>query len=219
MKKTRVLVADDHALFRKGVATLLRDADGFSVVGEARDGREAVAKAQTLTPDVVLMDIYMPGMDGLEAARRIKAAMPATKIVMLTVSEEDQSLFDAVKAGAQGYLLKSVEPEELFHTLRGVVRGEAFITPSMAAKILAEFTRQARAGKGRDSVLSPREREVLDLLTRGAVNKEIAAALQISGNTVKNHLKSIMEKLHVQNRVQIVAHALRQGLVGRSDPP
>ncbi|MBI4011449.1 MAG: response regulator transcription factor [Candidatus Rokubacteria bacterium] len=219
MKKTRVLVADDHALFRKGVATLLRDADGFSVVGEARDGREAVAKAQALAPDVVLMDIYMPGMDGLEAARRIKAAMPATKIVMLTVSEEDQSLFGAVKTGAQGYLLKSVEPEELFHTLRGVVRGEAFITPSMAAKILTEFTRQARAGKERESVLSPREREVLDLLTRGAVNKEIAAALQISGNTVKNHLKSIMEKLHVENRVQIVAHALREGLVPRSDPP
>ena len=219
MKTTRVLVADDHALFRKGVVTLLRDADGFTVVGEARDGREAVAKAHALAPAVVLMDIYMPGMDGLEAARRIKATAPATKIVMLTVSEEDQSLFDAVKAGAQGYLLKSVEPEELFHTLRGVVRGEAFITPSMAGKILDEFTRQAGKAKERDSVLSPREREVLDLLTRGAVNKEIAAGLQISENTVKNHLKSIMEKLHVENRVQIVAHALREGLVRRPDPP
>jgi len=219
VKTTRVLVADDHALFRKGVVTLLRDADGFTVVGEARDGREAVAKAQALAPAVVLMDIYMPGMDGLEAARRIKATAPATKIVMLTVSEEDQSLFDAVKAGAQGYLLKSVEPEELFHTLRGVVRGEAFITPSMAGKILDEFTRQAGKAKERDSVLSPREREVLDLLTRGAVNKEIAAGLQISENTVKNHLKSIMEKLHVENRVQIVAHALREGLVRRPDPP
>lgn len=219
MKRTRVLVADDHALFRKGVVTLLRDADDFTVLGEARDGREAVAKAQALVPEVVLMDIYMPAMNGLEAARRIKATMPAMKIVMLTVSEEDQSLFDAVKAGAQGYLLKSVEPEELFRTLRGVVRGEAFITPSMAAKILGEFTRQARAGQERDSVLSPRECEVLDLLTRGAVNKEIATALEISENTVKNHLKSIMEKLHVENRVQVVAHALREGLVKPAEPP
>jgi DNA-binding NarL/FixJ family response regulator len=218
-KRTRVLVADDHTLFRKGVATLLSEEDDFAVVGESRDGREAVAQAQALVPDVVLMDVYMPGMDGLEATRRIKAARPATAIVMLTVSEEDHTLFDAVKAGAQGYLLKSVEPHELFRTLRGVVRGEAFVTPSMASKMLDEFTRQARAGKPRESALSPREHEVLELLTRGAVNKEIAAGLQISENTVKNHLKSIMEKLHVENRVQIVAQAVRHGLVGRPDPP
>jgi DNA-binding NarL/FixJ family response regulator len=220
MKPTRVLVADDHALFRKGVTGLLRGADGFTVVGEAQDGREAVAKALALLPDVVLTDIYMPGMDGLEAARRIKAALPSTKIVVLTVSEEDQKLFEALRAGAHGYLLKNVEPEELFRTLRGVVRGEAFVTPSMAAKILEEFTRQARPQKGTTSAgLTPREREVLELLTRGAVNKEIAAALAISGNTVKNHLKNIMEKLHLENRVQVVAYALREGLVRPRDRP
>ncbi len=219
MNRTRVLVVDDHALFRQGVAGVLRDAEGFTVVGEAQDGREAVAKAEALRPDVVLMDIYLPGMDGLEAARRIKEAMPSTRIIILTVSEEDQKLFDAIKAGAQGYLLKSVEPQGLLHALRGVVRGEAFVTPSMAARILDEFTRQAREGKARASGgLSPREREVLALLTRGAVNKEIAAALAISENTVKNHLKSIMEKLHVENRVQAVAYALREGLVRRSEP-
>ena len=219
MKTTRMLVVDDHALFRKGVVGLLRAAEGFTVVGEAQDGREAVTKAQALKPDVVLMDIYMRAMDGLEATRRIKAAIPSTRIIILTVSEEDQNLFDAVKAGAQGYLLKSVEPDELFRTLRGVVRGEAFVTPSMAAKILEEFSRKAGGSKGIDSRgLSPREREVLELLTRGAVNKEIAAALAISDNTVKNHLKSIMGKLHVENRVQVVAYALREGLVRSHEP-
>lgn len=218
MKATRVLVVDDHALFRKGVASIVRDTEGFTVVGEARDGREAVAKAQALTPDVVLMDIYMPGMDGLEAARRIQQTMPSVRIVMLTVSEEDQNLFEALKAGAHAYLLKSVEPEELFRTLRGIVRGEAFLTPSMAAKLLEEFTRQGGAAEA-SAAVSPREREVLELLTRGAVNKEIAASLGISGNTVKNHLKSIMEKLHAENRVQVVAYALRKGLVRAQPPP
>jgi DNA-binding NarL/FixJ family response regulator len=220
MKSIRVLVADDHVLFRKGVTGLLRGAEGFTVVGEAQDGRDAVAKALALLPDVVLTDIYMPGMDGLEAARRIKAALPSTKIVVLTVAEEDQKLFEALKAGAHGYLLKNVEPEELFRTLRGVVRGEVFVTPSMAAKILEEFTRQVRPQKATIAAgLSPREREVLELLTRGAANKEIAAALKISENTVKNHLKNIMEKLHLENRVQVVAYALREGLVKPRDQP
>ncbi|MBI2216122.1 MAG: response regulator transcription factor [Candidatus Rokubacteria bacterium] len=216
MKPIRVLVVDDHALFRKGVASLLRPAEGFTVVGEAQDGREAVAKARALAPDVVLIDVYMPEMDGLEATRRIKAAIPSTRIIVLTVSEDDQNLFAALKAGAQGYLLKSVEPDELFRTVRGVVHGEAFVNPSMAAKVLAELTRPAGAPREAPAdVLSPREREVLGLLTEGAVNKEIAAALDISENTVKNHLKSIMEKLHVENRVQAVARALREGLATR----
>jgi DNA-binding NarL/FixJ family response regulator len=221
MKATRVLVVDDHALFRKGVASLLGDTEGFTVVGEARDGREAVAKAQALTPDVVLMDIYMPGMDGLEAVRRIKQARPSVRIIMLTVSEEDQSLFEALKAGAHAYLLKSVEPEELFRTLRGIVRGEAFLSPSMAAKLLDEFARKSGAGAGEAAAarVSAREQEVLELLTGGAVNKEIAAALGISENTVKNHLKSIMEKLHAENRVQVVAYALRKGLVKAQQSP
>jgi DNA-binding NarL/FixJ family response regulator len=219
VKATRVLVVDDHALFRKGVASLLRDTEGFTVVGEAGDGREAVAKTQALTPDVVLMDVYMPGMDGLEAARRIKQARPSVRIIMLTVSEEEQNLFEALKARAHAYLLKSVEPEELFRTLRGIVRGETFLSPSMATKLVEEFARQSGAGAGEATTarVSTREREVLELLTHGAVNKEIAAALGISENTVKNHLKSIMEKLHAENRVQVVAYALRKGLVAH--PP
>ena len=219
MKTTRVLVVDDHGLFRKGVVSLLRATEGFTVVGEAQDGRDAVAKTKALAPDVVLMDVYMPVMNGLEATRLIKAAMPATKVIMLTVSEEDDKLFEAVKAGAHGYLLKRVEPAELFRTVRGVMLGDAFVTPTMAAKILDEFSRQASAPSvAPSSGLSPRERQVRELLTRGKVNKEIAADLEISGNTVKNHLKHIMEKLHVDNRVQAVAYALREGLVRRTEP-
>lgn len=218
MKAARVLLVDDHALFRKGVAGLL-EREGFQVVGEAPDGREGLAKAKELKPDAVLMDIYMPGMDGLEATRRIMEAVPSARVVVLTVSDEDQNLFEAIKAGAQGYVLKSVEPEALFQILRGVVRGEAFVSPSMAAKILEEFARlgrQAAQGTSR-SKLSGREQEVLEFLARGAANKEIASALNISENTVKNHLKSIMEKLHLENRVQVVAYALREGLLKK--PP
>ncbi len=221
MKVARVLVVDDHALFRKGVVGVLMEAEGFEVVGEAGEGREALAKVKDLRPDVVVMDIYMPGMNGLETTRRIKEAAPAAKVVILTISEEDENLFEAVKAGANGYMLKSVEPKTLCQTLRGVVRGEAVLSSSMAAKILEEFARQSRrSGEGAPGPrLSPKEREVLQLLTRGAPNKEIAAALNITENTVKNHMKSIMEKLHLDNRVQVVAYALRQGLVKERETP
>ena len=219
MNTIRVLLVDDHRLFRRGVAAALAEAPDIQVVGEAHDGLQAVAKSRETDPHVVLMDIAMPEMDGLEATRRIKAELPHVRIVILTVAEEDENLFEALKAGAHGYLLKSVEPEELFRTLRGIVRGEAFLTPSMATKLLDEFTRRTGAEPARPAGrMSPREREVLELLTRGAVNKEIAAALHISENTVKNHMKSIMEKLHAENRVQVVAYALRRGLVKRSPP-
>ena len=211
---TRVLLVDDHALFRHGVAAVLRAAGGFTVVGEATNGDEAVAKAAALQPDVVLMDLAMPGTGGVEATRCIRTANPSARIVILTVSEDDRDLFEAIRAGAQGYLLKKVEPEELVRTLRGVAQGEAFVTPSLAARIIGDFTRRAGTEPaGPSARLSPREREVLELLTRGAVNKEIAAALGISENTVKNHLKSIMEKLQLENRVQVAAYALRTGLV------
>jgi DNA-binding NarL/FixJ family response regulator len=221
MKVARVLVVDDHALFRKGVVGVIMEAEGFEVVGEAGEGREALAKVKELKPDVVVMDIYMPGMDGLETTRQIKEIVPAAKVVILTISEEDENLFEAVKAGANGYMLKSAEPETLCQTLRGVVRGEAVLSPSMGAKILEEFARQSRrAGEEASGPrLSPKEREVLQLLTRGAVNKEIAAALNITENTVKNHMKSIMEKLHLENRVQVVAYAFREGLVRKPETP
>ncbi|MFQ5883237.1 MAG: response regulator [Candidatus Methylomirabilales bacterium] len=220
MDTVRTLLVDDHALFRDGLASLMADHADFEVVGEAGGGEEALEKARKLEPDLILMDIYMPGGDGLTATRRIKEEMPSIKIVVLTISEEDDKLFEAIKSGAQGYLLKKTRAQQFIEMLRGVSRGEAPISHSMAAKILAEFARQApRDSQSAPGVqLSPREGDVLELLTRGATNKEIASALGISENTVKNRLKSILEKLHLENRVQAVAYALEKGLVKRTPP-
>ena len=214
MNCIRVLLADDHALFRGGVASLLAAESDFEVVGEAADGRQAVEMARDLMPDVILMDISMPVMNGLEATRRINAEMPYVKIVVLTASDEERSLFEAVKSGAQGYLLKTIEAQALYGTLRGVVQGEAPVSRVMAAQLLEEFTRRARQAAAAEPApaLTVREREVLEHVTRGRSNKEIAAALAIAGNTVKNHLKNILEKLHLENRVQAATFALRQGL-------
>lgn len=223
MDAIKILLVDDHALLRSGVASLLRQQPDFDVVGEASEGPEAVLKAKELMPDLILMDVYMRGMSGLEATRLIKEALPYVKVVMLTASAEDKDLFEAIKAGAQGYLLKNTEPEPFFQTLRGVFRGEAPVSRTMATKILGEFTRLARGHEDRrEEKLSAREREVLELLTKGASNKEIASALGISENTVKNHLKNILEKLHLENRVQAAAFALREGVihlhVGKAGP-
>ena len=212
----RILLVDDHGLFRKGIASLLTRERGFEVVGEAGDGLEALARARELMPDVILMDISMPGMNGLEATRRIKAVLPYVKIVILTVSEEDQDLFEAIKSGAQGYLMKKIEAKALFSTLRGIVQGEASVSRIMASKILDEFARLAKqppavALPGTD--LSPREKNVLELVGQGKTNKEIAAALAIAENTVKSYVKNILEKLHLENRVQAATFAVREGLV------
>jgi len=186
-------------------------------VGEAGDGREALEKARELMPDLILMDIHMPGWDGLKATRLIKGEMPYVKIVMLTISDDDKDLFEAIKQGAQGYLLKNIEPEELFEMLRGVYRGEAPISGLTAARILDEFTRLAQK-EDYDAIsedsLTLREKEVLRLVAKGATNKEIASQLFIAENTVKNHLRNILAKLHLQNRVQAAAYALREGLIG-----
>jgi two-component system nitrate/nitrite response regulator NarL len=216
----RVLVVDDHALFRKGIASLVDAEHGFEMVGEAANGREAIEKARDLMPDIVLMDLSMPEVDGLEATRRIKTELPHVRIVILTVEEEDQNLFEAVKNGAQGYLVKKIEPRALFETLRGVAQGEASISRLMAAKLMGEFRRQANrtgAGADRSPELSPREHEVLGLVAQGKSNKEIATALSVAENTVKNHLKNILEKLHLENRVQAATYALRAGL-GKQPP-
>lgn len=221
MEAIRVMLVDDHTLFRSGVASLLRQQADFEVVGEAGNGEEAIEKAGTLMPDVILMDVYMPHMGGLEATRRIKESLPYVKIVMLTFSDEDKDLFEAIKAGAHGYLMKKIEPEELIRNLRGVCQGEAPISRSTATKLLDEFARVTRGGAQESrpqEKLSPREQEVLELLTTGATNKEIASSLGISENTVKNHLKNILEKLHLQNRVQAAAYALREGLVPDHTP-
>ncbi len=211
----RVLLVDDHALFRDGVRSLLQ-ARGVEVVGEASNGEEAVEAALRLRPDVVLMDIYMPRVDGLEATRLIKASLPQVKIIMLTVSDEDHTLFEAVKSGAQGYLLKNLRAEEFFELLSGVERGEAPISRSLASRILEEFARQHTqhpSGRQEDEAEEPteREREVLQLVSRGLSNREVAAALHISENTVKFHMKNILSKLHLRNRAQVVAYAARRG--------
>jgi DNA-binding NarL/FixJ family response regulator len=215
----RVLVVDDHTLFRKGIVSLLSSEDGFEVVGEAEDGFQALERAQALMPDLILMDLSMPRCDGLEATRRLKAAFPYLTIVILTALEDDQNLFEAVRCGAQGYLLKKIEPQALFANLRGVVRGEASISRLMAGKLLGEFNRQANrpAAPGGRPELSPREKEILGHVAQGKSNKEIATNLAIAENTVKNHLKNILEKLHLGNRVQAATFALREGFA--SEPP
>jgi DNA-binding NarL/FixJ family response regulator len=211
------MLVDDHVLFRKGIASLLADRPDFEVVGEAEDGLEAVSKARELIPDVILMDVHMPNRDGLEATKIIKQELPHVQIVMLTVSDDDDDLFEAIKNGAKGYLLKDLEPERLFDLLDKVRQGEAAISAPIATKILKEL-RQPERTTTREAeptidALTPREIEVLEQVVTGATNKEIAETLHITENTVKIHLRNILEKLQVQNRIQAAVHAVREGLV------
>lgn len=218
MEKTTVLLVDDHTLFREGLASLLSAQGNIEVVGEAADGLEALEKARELVPDLILMDIKMPRCNGLEAVRLIKEELPHTRIVMLTVSEDDQDLFEAITSGAEGYLLKTLKSQELFELLKGVFQGEAPISRSMARKLLDEFVRQSRPQNHLATPraeLTRREWEVLQLLSEGASDKEIATRLCISLRTVKNHVHNILEKLQLRNRVQAAAYALRQDLVPR----
>lgn len=214
-KGMRVLIVDDHDLFRDGIASLLR-ARGYEVVGEASDGLEAIARTRELLPDLVLMDIRMPNMGGLEATRIIKAEQPTVNVVILTVSDDEEDLFEAIKSGARGYLLKKLKSEVFFELISGVASGEAPVSPRMASKMLEEFSRQGKAGigTGADSVLTERERDVLQLVAQGKMNKEIAFDLTISESTVKYHLRNILDKLHLDNRAQVMAYAARHGLGG-----
>jgi DNA-binding NarL/FixJ family response regulator len=215
MEPMRVLLVDDHTLFRQGVKSLLSSRPGLEVVGGARDGLEAVVLARQTVPDVILMDIDMPRMNGLEATRQIKEELPHVKIVMLTVVEDDATVFEAVKSGAQGYLLKDLEAYQLYDMLEGLRRGEAPLSGGVAARILDELTRPAapdEPGRVRQA-LSERERQVLELLVTGRSNKEIADALTLTENTVKTHLANILAKLHLQNRIQAAVYAVRTGLV------
>ncbi len=216
----RVLLVDDHILFRTGVKAVLTSRAGVEVVAEAGDGLEAVALAREKMPDVILMDITMPRCDGLEATRRIKREMPYVKVFMLTVSEEDGHLFEAIKSGAQGYLIKDLKAHQLLDALEGVARGEAAFSGVIAAKILKEFERSDQVtGEKVETVepLTQRETEVLRLVVEGKSNQEIAESLVISESTVKNHLRNILGKLHLRNRIQAAVYAVRQGLV--EDPP
>ncbi len=211
------LLVDDNVLLRASLAKLIGLWRKDAVIAEASDGEEAVAMARRLRPQVVLMDIRMPGCDGIEATRLIKAELPETKIIMLTVSEEEEDLFAAISSGAHGYLLKNMRPEELFERLEGALAGEAVIAAPMAQRILGAFVeqahRQAEMGQG-EVELSPREREVLDLASRGATNKEIGDELFISVGTVKNHIHNILEKLHLRNRAQMAGYARMRRVTG-----
>jgi DNA-binding NarL/FixJ family response regulator len=210
----RILIADDHALFRDGLRSLLL-AQGHEVVGEAKNGREAVKLAKDLQPDLVLMDLTMPELDGLAATRLISADMPDIKVVILTASEEEQKLFDAIKSGAQGYLLKNLEADEFFDLIDKASRGEPALTPALARKLLQEFARPAeKTPHGEEEMLTAREREVLELMVEGVTsNRKLAKRLGLSENTIKFHVRNILDKLRLHNRAEVVGYALRNRMV------
>jgi DNA-binding NarL/FixJ family response regulator len=213
----RVLIADDQALFRRGLYVVLGTEEDIEVVAEAEDGEEAIAKAEELAPDAVLMDVRMPRVNGIDAARRIRELLPSTKILMLTVSDEEDDLYEAIKAGANGYLLKEISVEEVANAIHAVVQGQSLISPSMASKLLNEFNSLARQAAEKEElpapVLTARELEVLKLVARGMSNKDVADELFISENTVKNHVRNILEKLHLHSRMEAVMYAVRKRLV------
>jgi len=212
----RVLVVDDHALFRRGLEMVLAQEDDIEVVGEAGDGAEAVEKAADLLPDVVLMDVRMPRRSGIEACTAIKDVTPSTRIFMLTISDEENDLYDAIKAGATGYLLKEITIDEVATAVRAVAGGQSLISPAMASKLLTEFATLVKR-EDRQQVPAPRltdrELEVLRLVARGHNNKEVAKQLFISENTVKNHVRNILEKLQLHSRMEAVVYAVREKLL------
>ncbi|MGZ4152176.1 MAG: response regulator [Actinomycetota bacterium] len=211
----RVVLADDHPLFREGLASLLASHD-IQIVGEASNGADAVELTRALCPDVVLMDLTMPGMGGLEATRLNKAEMPDVRVVILTVSDADADLFDAIRSGAHGYLVKNTSSEEFFDLLQALERGEAPLSRGLAAKIMQYLARGGRL-QGSQVELTAREEEILRLVADGRTNRDMAAALSISEATVKFHMTNILAKLHLENRAQVVAYAHRHGLAAEDD--
>ena len=213
----RVLIVDDHALFRRGLQMVLEGEKDIEVVGEAEDGHEATEQAEATTPDVVLMDVRMPKRSGIEATRTIKDTLPSTKILMLTISDEEADLYEAIKAGASGYLLKEISIEEVADAIRAVHAGQSLISPSMASKLLNEFASMVKRRDERAQVPGPRltdrELEVLKLVAKGMNNRDIGQELFISENTVKNHVRNILEKLHLHSRMEAVVYAVREKLL------
>ena len=213
----RVLIVDDHALFRRGLQMVLQQEEDIEVVGEAADGAEAIEQAVELMPDVVLMDVRMPKRSGIEATQQIRDSLPHAKILMLTISDEEQDLYEAIKAGASGYLLKEISIEEVADAIRSVWAGQSRISPSMASKLLSEFAAMSKRADERQQVPAPRlterEMEVLRLVAQGLNNRDIAAQLFISENTVKNHIRNILEKLHLHSRMEAVVYAVREKLL------
>jgi two-component system, NarL family, response regulator LiaR len=207
----RVLIADDHAVVRHGLRAFLEVQDDIEVVGDAADGEEAISLTQRLGPDVVVMDLVMPRVDGIEAIRQIRAAPSAAKVIVLTSFADDQKVFAAVRAGAAGYLLKDVQPRDLAEAIRTVMRGEALLNPAVAAKLMQEFAQEARPAASQS--LTEREMDVLRLIARGRSNKEIALDLGVAEKTVKTHVSSILGKLQLADRTQAALYAVRERLV------
>jgi two-component system nitrate/nitrite response regulator NarL len=215
-ERLRILLVDDHVLFRQGIRFGLASRPDMEVVGEAGNGLEAIALARETMPDVILMDISMPRLSGLEATRQIKREMPHIRILILTVSDDEQHLFEALKAGATGYLLKNLTAGDLFDRIQIVARGEVILSSAVAGQIQTELAGHIRPGSAGSDLADPltaRELEVLERLAKGLTNSEIAEQLVISEGTVKNHLKNILGKLQLSNRIQAAVYAVRQGLV------
>ena len=212
MEAIKILIADDHPVVREGLFAMLSRERDFEVVGEARDGVEAVNKTKELNPGVVLMDLRMPEIDGVEAIRQIKSMKPEIKFIILTTYSDDEYIFRGIEAGARAYLLKDAPREDLFKAIRAVHRGESLIQPVVASKVLdrlAELSRQTTSGE----VLSQRELEVLQLMSKGAANKEIAAQLSITESTVKTHITNIFQKLDTSDRTEAVTQAIKRGII------
>lgn len=220
MDTIKLLVVDDHTIFRLGLMQVLEREKSFKVVGEASDGNVAVEKARALKPHLVIMDLWMPNCDGVEATRRLQAEMPEINILVLTVSENEPDLFGAIKAGARGYLLKDEPPELIVQAIHYVAQGGVIVSPRLADKLMSEFRTQEPSGVTEGaSALSHREQEVLGLVAKGNTNKEIAGRLFISENTAKTYMRNIMDKLHLVNRSQAAAYAASTGLLHGEEMP
>ena len=203
-----MLIVDDHPLIRRGLSTVIGETEGMTVIGEAMDGMQGIKRARDLSPDVVLMDIFMPTMNGVEATAVILRNHPWMKVMMLTISDSEEDLYSAIKAGASGYLLKNVRPKDLVDAIRQVVQGGAIITPNLAPRILDDILEE-RTDSASPTALTQREREVLELVSAGLSNREIAIKLFVSENTVKTHLRNIMDKYHFKNRAEAAAYIAR----------
>ena len=215
MARIRVLLAEDHTIVRKGLRSLLDDEADIQVIGEAEDGRQAVEEVERLLPDVVLMDITMPGLNGLEAARRIKKRFPEVKVLVLTMHANEEYIFQVLRAGASGYLVKQAAPAELVWAIQAIHRGDSFLSPSISRKVIEDYTRRAEATEVRDSFdrLTGREREILQLIAEGHTNREIAELLHLSAKTVETHRAHLMGKLDIHNVAELTQYAIRRGVI------